>query len=302
MRNPTDTWVVVFEARRERQCTETGLVLVAVGIEHEVAYFDDRWQLRVPAASAARAAEELALYRQENRRPTGGASPLEELESGWQGVFSYAAALLVFAVLDGRGAFGRDWLAAGGLEAGRVVAGEWWRAVTALTLHVDLGHLAANLGFGGFFGLYVGRYLGAGIGWAFILAGGVAGNLLNAMIQPAPHRAIGASTAVFAALGLLAAYTWRKGFLAHTPWKTRIAPVIAGIALLAFTGSGAGSESGTVDIMAHLTGFVCGFVLGVLAAVVSLPRHAGAQRFAAALAAGGLLLAWVLALGSAGGS
>jgi len=294
---PGEIRVVVFRAPDERRSREAGFVLTALGIEHEVVWSNGDWQLTVRPVDASRARQELGLYQRESRLPGGGTQPLEERGTGWPGVFAYVGGLLLLTGLSGRGAFGLDWLGAGRLEAGRVMSGEWWRAVTALTLHVDASHLAGNLAFGGFFGLYVGRYLGGGVGWALILAGGVLGNLINAFIQPAGHRAIGASTAVFAALGLLAAYTWRKGFLAYTPWKVRIAPVIAGIALLAFTGSGAGSEEGSVDVLAHLTGFMTGFGLGVWMAVVPPPSGPRAQRVAALIAGGGLALAWVVALG-----
>ena len=187
------------------------------------------------------------------------------------------------------------WLGAGRLDAGRVAAGEWWRAVTALTLHTDISHLASNIVFGSFFGLYVGRYLGAGVGWAAILVGGTIGNAVNAWIQPASHLAIGASTSVFAALGLLAAFTWRRGFLRDTPWKVRIAPVTAAVCLLAFTGTGAGTGDDNVDIMAHLTGFLAGFGLGIWLALSQLPRGEKAQQTIAMLAAGLIVAAWVSA-------
>jgi len=59
---------------------------------------------------------------------------------------------------------------AGALVAGPTRGGEFWRAVTALTLHLDVGHLLANLGFGTVFGLLAGQLLGAGVAWATVLA------------------------------------------------------------------------------------------------------------------------------------
>jgi len=171
--------------------------------------------------------------------------------------------------------------------------------VTALTLHVDFSHLAGNIVFGAFFGLYVGRYLGSGIGWAAILGAGALGNALNVLIQPGRHLAIGASTSVFAALGLLAAYTWRRGFLRNTPWRMRIAPIIAGIGLLAFTGTGSGVEGDNVDILAHLTGFIAGFGAGAALATVEIPREPDAQRTWGAITVAALVLSWITALGTA---
>ncbi len=51
----------------------------------------------------------------------------------------------------------------GAIDAARVQSGEWWRAWTALTLHVDASHLATNLGAGIWFGYLAGRQLGPGI-------------------------------------------------------------------------------------------------------------------------------------------
>ena len=268
-------------------------MLRAVGIEHTLTRLEGAWQLSVPAASAVRASEELAAYRAEAvSSPRHGPVKLDELEPGWAGVAVYAAVLLVAAVAANQDLLGQPWLAVGRLDVDNVLSGEWWRTVTALCLHVDTAHLAGNLAFGGFFGLYAGRYLGSGVAWLGILAGGTLGNALNALIQPSGHLAIGASTAVFAALGMLAAYTWRRGFFKATSWRTRAAPITAALGLLAFLGTGGGAEGGNVDIMAHLTGFIAGLAIGVLLAISELPRRPGVQIYAAGLAAGILVSAW----------
>lgn len=293
----SEPWVVVLASRDRRQVDEVDFVLRAVGIEHELSQFDGAWQLSVPAASAVRASEELTAYRAEAAAGPGhGSVKLDELEPGWAGVAVYAAVLLVVAVAANQDLLGQRWLAVGRLDVDRVLIGEWWRTVTALCLHVDTVHLAGNIAFGGFFGLYAGRYLGSGVAWLGILAGGALGNALNALIQPSGHLAIGASTAVFAALGLLAAYTHRRGFLKQTSWKARAAPITAAIGLLAFLGTGGGGESGNVDIIAHLTGFIAGLAVGVLLAMGTLPRRPHAQIYAAGLAAGVLISAWTWGL------
>jgi rhomboid protease GluP len=287
-------WVVVFVAPSARQTDEAGFVLRAVGIEFVVTQLDGAWQLSVPQASATRASEELAAYRAEYRapraRPTG---QLDELENGWIGVAVFVAVLLLAAVAANQDYFGQDWLARGRLDVDRVRAGEWWRTVTALCLHADTVHLAGNVAFGGFFGLYIGRYVGSGIAWCGILLGGTLGNALNALVQPPGHLAIGASTATFAALGLLAAYTWRRGAHGGAGWRTRAAPLTAALGLLAFTGTGGGTGGGDVDIIAHLTGFVVGLGLGALLAARALPRTPMAQLGAGSAAAAVLAGAWI---------
>jgi rhomboid protease GluP len=274
-------------------------VLSALEIEHRLLRVDGRWQLTVAADHARRASIELAGYENERTLPPVGPRPIREISSGWNGVIVYTGVLLLFAILSRQGVLGQDWLVAGRLDAGRVVAGEWWRAVTALTLHADLSHLASNIVFGSFFGLYVGRYLGSGLGWAAILAGGASGNIVNAWIQTETHLAIGASTSVFAALGILSAFTWRRGFRRRTPWRVRIAPVTAAIFLLAFTGTGTGTGSDNVDVMAHLTGFGAGFGVGLWLAASQLPQGPRAQQIAASIAAGIIFVAWLTAFNNA---
>ncbi len=292
-------WVVVHESANRRRSSEAALVLTALEIEHNLTRFESRWQLSVSADEAARAGAELAAYDSECHAPPVGRKPIAELSHGWNGVATFAGLLLFVGILARQDALGLDWVGAGRLDAGRVISGEWWRAITALTLHVDFDHLASNIVFGSFFGLYVGRYLGSGLGWAAILAGGVIGNAVNAWIQPAEHLAIGASTSVFAALGLLGAYTWRRGFLRNTPWKDRIAPVTAAIFLLAFTGTGTGTGADNIDVMAHLTGFLSGFGIGVWLAASRLPLGLRAQQVSALIAGGFILVAWFAAFGMA---
>jgi membrane associated rhomboid family serine protease len=293
-------WVVVFAARSSHQTDEAGFVLRAIGIEYVITQLDGAWQLSVPASSAMRASEELAAYRAEgaSARPKAP-STIEEVENGWAGVTGFVAVVLLVAVAANQDFFGQDWLGRGRLDVDRVRAGEWWRTITALCLHVDTAHLAGNVAFGGFFGLYIARYVGSGVAWLGIVLGGTLGNALNALVQPSGHVAIGASTAVFAALGMLAAFTWRRGAYRSASWRTRAAPLTAALGLLAFTGTGGGTAGGNVDIIAHLTGFVAGLGLGVLLATRRLPRQPMHQRWAGALAVAALTGAWLWAFATA---
>ena len=292
MYEQAEPWVIVVTHLAEQRSAEFALVLTARGIEHQRRASSSGWQLSVPADRADQAVAELSAYYRENNRRATGSRAVKHIGSGWPGVAAYAATLLTVFVCLRSDLFGFDWLGAGRLEAGGVVAGEWWRTVTALTVHLDVDHLGSNLAFGGFFGYFIGRYLGTGLGWIAILAGGALGNLLNAIVQSAEHRSIGASTAVFAALGLLTAYTWRRGFLRDTPWRARIAPIVAGIALLAYTGTGGENT----DIFAHLTGFVAGFGFGLVLARWSVPRTPRWQVGYAATAVALIVTAWVWGL------
>lgn len=285
--------VIVWRGVSERECADLSLVLTARGIEHRpVADTRGQFMLVVSPADAQLAADEIAAYNAERPAASAPPPPLRHHPAAWIGVAGYAAVLMLFAIFTQQVVLGIDWRQAGMLIADDVIGGEWWRAITALTLHADTGHLASNLAFGGFFGFFLGRYFGPGVAWLAILVAGAMGNALNAAIQPADHRSIGASTAVFGALGLLTAYTWRRG-PGHGSLRARLAPIAAGIGLLAFTGTGGENT----DIFAHLTGFVGGFGLGALLlhkVDLSHVRHAQAAAGAAAL--GLLAMAWAFAL------
>ncbi len=289
-----EQWVTVATGLSEALANELALVLTARGVPFRREPGLTGWQLLVPLTAAPAAATELTLYRHENARKVG-VQPLEEIGDGRPGTVAYVVTLLAVFVALHADVFYLDWLGAGRFEGGAVLGGEVWRLVTALTLHIELAHLAGNIAFGAFYGYFVGRYLGTGVGWLTVILAAAAGNGLNALVQAATHRSIGASTAVFAALGLLVAYTWRRGFLTHTPWRARIAPIVAGLGLLAFTGTGGENT----DLGAHLFGLVAGFGGGlVLARFVPLAwlKSARVQRACAAAAVLVVLGAWAVGL------
>ena len=293
-----EPWVAVASAADERHAAELGLVLTARGIEHRRELGIAGWDLWVPAASEALARTELAQYVSENRRAIGQRR-IEEVGDGLPGVLAYVAILIAVFVCVHVSALSLDWFGAGKLVAGRVVAGQWWRTVTALTLHVEIDHLGGNLVFGAFFGFYIGRYLGRGIGWLAVLGAAALANALTALLLDPAHSSLGASTAVFAALGILTAYTWRRGFLRGTPWRWRIAPIVAGLGLLAFTGTGGENT----DVFAHLAGFVAGFGTGLALArwlTLRVLRSRATQRICAVLALAVVAGAWTWGLIAAG--
>jgi membrane associated rhomboid family serine protease len=271
---------------------ELALVLSAQAIESRVRFDPRGWVLSVAADSVAAAELELAAYLAEG--PRGPARVVARSLPGrpWPGIVAYLSIITGVALAAGSLAFGVDWLARGGMNGARLFAGEWWRPITALTLHADASHLLGNAFFGSFFGYSVARYLGGGAGWLAILVCGALGNLANALLLGAAHRSIGASTAVFAALGLLTAWCWRRGFPPGASRRERFAPVVAGIGLLAFTGAGG---VGT-DVGAHLTGFAAGFVGGLGLARFGIPQSRAAQLVCGIAALGIVTLAWTAAL------
>ena len=251
-------------------------MLQAVGLPHATAHHMDSWVVLVPQPAAEQAREQLTRYERENQ----GWPPREaRVSANSDGVFlamGYSALLVVGFLAAERQLFGVDWAALGSSRAARVSAGEPWLAVTALTLHFDLVHLAGNLVFGVLFGLLLSWSLGSGLtALCFVLTGAI-GNLVNAWIQPETHVSIGASTAVFGVLGVQTAYEFMRRGDGRPAWRRRI-PLIAGLVLLGMLGLGGASHDPSsiaedarrldqilqkTDVIAHFTGFAAGFALG----------------------------------------
>ena len=267
-------------------------MLAAVSIEHEIFKDEFDWCLLVPEAQAGEALAHLERYQLENRPllPPPESPPV--IDAGWVGVFGYLVVIWMLPWLESIAAFGWDWRTVGRMEAGLVMEGQWWRTVTALTLHGDIAHLIANSLFGLLFGVFVGRYLGSGLGWLLILLAGAIGNGANALLRPEEFRSIGASTATFAALSMGAAFMWRRRYFQGRDWRRNFAPIFAGIALLAYTGMGGGNT----DVVAHLTGFAAGIAFGLLVAKVNVQRLGVIGQQLCGLGAVCLVvLAWMLA-------
>lgn len=256
--DPPDV-AIVLRSRDRHECADARLVLTSMQIPAESVFESGWWVLLVAAADAPVAVEELAAYRLENqRRPKPRPPRVPVLRGGVTGMFIYVLVMVLVAMLANRWAFGLDWKSAGAMRAGPLLDGEWWRAVTALTLHSDAGHLTANLVFGIVFGLLAASALGGGVAWCGILLAGAVGNTLNAVVQAPTHASIGASTAVFAALGIIVSHALRYWSALGGGWLRRWSPMVGGIVLLAYTGTG-GERT---DVVAHLTGFVAGLLLG----------------------------------------
>ena len=288
-------FVVVDRTISRGTSDERALVLHAVGIATQTAWDGEAWLLLVQQDDAPNARSQLSRYAREN--PPRTVAPAEPLSpDAWLGSVAYVGLLMIVAILAAQAVFGIDWWEAGALLTPAVRSGEWWRALTALTLHADLAHLLGNLGFGAVFGLFASQLLGPGVAWLTILCAAAAANYGNAWIQPASHSSVGASTAVFAALGLLAAYSWRRRRAEGGRWAFRWGPLIAGVALLAFTGSG-GERT---DVLAHVSGFAIGAASGWWHAGRrtrgSRPAAAKAQLATALVAIAILVVAWALAI------
>jgi membrane associated rhomboid family serine protease len=297
----------------DRQMREWALVLQSMSVWHVSRRTLAGWVLLVRDDDYERASTSIDRYESENRdwppRPVR-----ERLRFARSPVAALTfLALAAFFVITGPARPVR-WFTRGQSVADLVLTSEPWRAVTALTLHADAMHVMGNVISGAIFASAVQRRLGPGGGSLAILASGVAGNMANALWHHArgngEHRSIGASTAVFGAIGILAATqilanrtaTEKSG----TPgrWLLIVAPFVGGLALL-----GALGASPRADLGAHLYGFFAGVIVGAAAALVharpwrratpidaeTAPRW-WVQPLLGALAAGVVLGSWQMAV------
>ncbi|HLK70594.1 MAG TPA: rhomboid family intramembrane serine protease [Steroidobacteraceae bacterium] len=294
-----DEHIGVYRSARQSDCAERSLVLDALGIRSETRFEPPFHALRVDTLDAPRAREQLALYEVERQAPRRVSLPrLPTHAHAWVGCLLYAAVLIGIGLVVANGLWGPLAFDNGAMDATRVATGQWWRAWTALTLHVDGQHLAANLLVGCLFGYLAGRQQGPGHAWLLIVSGAALSNLLEAGLSPAGYRSVGASTAVFTALGLMSAFTWAT----RSRWAHRRAlqwaPLICGGVLLAWFGSGDGAAPGETDVLAHALGFASGVLLGLAVTRPLAQRRLRdvPQWATGALALLQLALAWACAL------
>lgn len=283
--------VVLRTTRRRAQADEWALVLAAEGIDALVAGSSEGFVVAVPADASERAERALASFAHENVRPPRPPEPPAiDLLAGRHAFAVSIALLLCFAAT---GPEGGAFAERGDAAAQAIRDGALWRSVTALTLHADAAHVLGNAIAGALFLGAVFRAFGCGVGGALALASGALGNLTNALLRAPEHATIGASTAVFGALGIAAGHSLvqRRASLRGRPlWL----PIGAALALLAFLGT----TGERVDLWAHAFGLLAGIALGCAAACVPVAWLAsrGVQSGAGVATLAALAGAWWAAL------
>lgn len=279
-------------------------VLSAAGCDYRLTRGDGAgWRLHVPTVQAATAWAELCRFENERLSPaTLPAQPMRAAVASADGgparwtAFWLVYALVLFYLWFGPYDGGKPILQAGAASSGAIMAGEWWRCITALTLHSGLPHLLANV----FFILAVGQALihafGRGLGLVLMLGGGLLGNGLAAWVSDPMQVGVGASTMGFAALGVMSVHQtvnafkrWRRW---RAVWRRAWLPMASGLALLGMMGTGPQS-----DLAGHAFGFVAGAVLVLPFSLPAQPPRLSrvAQWGLTGLAMLLPLVAWLLA-------
>ena len=266
------------------------LVLASQGIEAiiELSEESGAWSLLVNEADHERALQSIRRYRLENRRWR------------WRGAFApaglifdarsiaWVALAVFFFWLSGSEPWFRD---AGLNDSQKVASGETWRLFTAMWLHADVGHLAANCGIGLLLlGLAMGAY-GGGAGLLGAYLAGAGGNIFTLLLASSPHRSLGASGMVMGALGLLAVHSLTARGGERLPGRQILTGMAAGLMLFILLGLTPGT-----DIGAHVGGFMSGVALGGILALFQQLVASRAVNLACALGFAALVgLPWWLA-------
>ena len=266
-----------------RLAMDLSLVLDEEGIPHELrSAGEERWALVVDDADAARAQAALVAFERENPPPARTERPKASGSGAVACGLVFFLSLLAFQIWTGAESPQSAWFARGSADARAILGGQFWRTVTALTLHADAGHAVGNAVLGGLLLVWLAHALGPGVASVLLVLSGAAGTFAAAALVRRDFVSIGASTAVFGLLGALATLPQ----LRRRAWV----PLGAGLALLAFLGT-----SRRADFAGHLCGFASGAVLGFAAGHLPPVRGRAAQAALAVAAAAVPVIAWLAA-------
>jgi len=283
--------VILFNNLTAEEAETYALVLTSSAIAHRTRKGPQGWELIVETEAFETAFEAIREYLVENRQavPVPGlpAVAYQRNFSGiWVALGLLACHLTVVNHLESAAI-----IKTFGASARHILDGEYYRCVTALMLHGDVLHLVSNMFGIAIFGTAVCTVTGLGVGWLMILLTGLVGNFFNALLYQTEHLSVGASTAVFGAIGILGAYQFLRRFRQPGQRLKAYLPLGAGLALLAFLGAGARS-----DLMAHLFGFAVGIVAGgIYGITVQQPLPKNTQNGFLVTAAGIVAFAWLKA-------
>ncbi|MGB7950813.1 MAG: rhomboid family intramembrane serine protease [Candidatus Binatia bacterium] len=248
--------------RDQKLAEEWQLALLAQGLSPSLSWTSEGFVLTVPGTEVERALVGLSVYERENPRELDVAKEPAQPPDLVTGAAVAGMVLLFFVITEWQAAL--PWFARGSADADRILGGEFWRIVTALTLHADLAHVLSNAVGIALFLSILSSMLGPGLASALVLLAGAGGNLVNGFVHGGAHVSVGASTAVFGAVGMLGGLglaSHRRKSASRRAWLT----VAAALALLAMLGTG----GERVDVLAHFFGFLSGVVLGLLCAFIA---------------------------------
>jgi rhomboid protease GluP len=155
----------------------------------------------------------------------------------------------------GASSFWEPWMTRqGGAHAESIMNGEWWRTLTATTLHADAEHFLGNMLSGFFIFNLIRRRCGPGTFMVLLTLAAMMTNWTVAAISPPYYFSLGFSTVVFAGLGMLAGLEtlFKPRSSAATSFRglRNYTPLLGAFFLAVMVGLGE-----QVDIKGHFIGF-----------------------------------------------
>ena len=280
-------------AMSKKTAREYSLLLDSLSIPNNAVFKWNSWQIEVDISDYEKAKSEISAYEKSGRieKVHNKFAHIRFQKVDWT---CFCATLILLAAFH---VFIYEYdhlelIKAGRSSAAAITEGEFFRAVTALTLHGDYKHLFSNIFFGGIVLWALSTMTGTGFALLFTLFTGFAGNVMNAFFYGSAHNSIGASTSVFGVVGVLAGLQFFDSF--REKKLGRWIPFGAALGLLAMLGS---SEKS--DVLAHLFGFAAGVPAGaVFGAVFSKCQIPGkiAQNISAILFISIIFVCWMSAL------
>ena len=245
-----------------KQIRDESLVLLSQGITHRLDHSPDGpFQIFVDLDDQKRARFQIRLYHRENppREPTEPLPLKASLQPIWVLLVPAAVTLVQFSgIIPGIEGEGLS-------DADKVMNGQWWRCITALTLHGDSRHLGGNL----LTGYLVLSMMSYRISLAkvvpFLAVSSALANFCVAATVQSNFRSLGFSTFVFAAIGALSVMEFRLMPKESHGMLRRFAPLCGAASLATFVGLGEHA-----DILAHLYGFIAGLLCGFIPSKKSL--------------------------------
>jgi membrane associated rhomboid family serine protease len=149
----------------------------------------------------------------------------------------------------------------GAKENSLIDAGEWWRFVNPVFIHIGIIHLAVNMYSLSAIGPLIEQLYGSGRYLVLYMLSGIGGVAASYYFSPDVPSA-GASTALFGLLGVLFVFGFRyrnelPGGFRHTFSPARLVPVLALNLFITFT-------LPFIDKSGHLGGLLAGALLGLV--------------------------------------
>lgn len=239
-----------------RQIRDYSLVLLSQGIVHRLECSPEGpFEIFVKPEYEPQALHQLELYRKENPpREENPPLPLSlSLQPAWVLLVPVVCTLLDFSGKVAR------MHSLGLSDADKVMHGQWWRTITALTLHGDARHIASNL-LSGYIVLTLLSYRTPLARMApFLAVASALANICTVLTVQTDFRSLGFSTFVFAAIGALAVIEFRLMPRETHGQLRRFAPLCGAASLAVFLGLGENA-----DILGHAYGFIAGLFCGFI--------------------------------------